>query len=208
MNTQTLNFPNKKLLDHIIVDDDVISLEASEKIKILLFGALPWYLGTGKESTVIGDDYNKFKNFQSIFEYGQLTHKFVDGGEIFSTNFEIPLLVVSSVIKKYKISDRLLRAKANLMPKVYADNDMMHNTPHVDDLIPHWVLIYYVNDSDGDTFIFNETGTQMDVSSITIQHRVTPKQGRIVIFDGKYLHAGMHPTVADFRSVINFNILK
>jgi hypothetical protein len=196
------------MLDHIIVDDDVISLEDSEKIKTLLFDSLPWYLGTGKESTVIGDDYNKFKNVQSIFEYGQLTHKFVDNGEIFSTNFEIPLLIVRAVIKKYNMSDRLLRAKANLMTRVHVDNSMLHNTPHVDDSVPHWVLIYYVNDSDGDTFIFNETGDQIDISSLTIQHRVTPKQGRIVIFDGKYLHAGMHPTLSDFRSVINFNISK
>jgi hypothetical protein len=94
------------------------------------------------------------------------------------------------------------------MTTVHVDNSMLHNTPHVDDSVPHWVLIYYVNDSDGDTFIFNETGDQINISSLTIQHRVTPRQGRIVIFDGKYLHAGMHPTLSDFRSVINFNISK
>jgi hypothetical protein len=29
--------------------------------------------------------------------------------------------------------------------------------PHIDSFFPHWNAIYYVNDSDGDTVIFNET---------------------------------------------------
>jgi hypothetical protein len=35
--------------------------------------------------------------------------------------------------------------------------------------------------------------------------KISPKKGRIVIFDGKTLHAGSHPYLSDFRMVINFN---
>ena len=30
------------------------------------------------------------------------------------------------------------------------------DSPHVDLIVPHFVMLYYVNDSDGDTLIYNE----------------------------------------------------
>jgi hypothetical protein len=60
------------------------------------------------------------------------------------------------------------------------------------------VVIYYVNDSDGDTFVFDDDGK--------IIKRVSPKKGRFFMFDGRLKHAGSHPYDNTMRVVINFNV--
>ena len=62
----------------------------------------------------------------------------------------------------------------------------IHNNMHVDMKSPHTVILYYVNDADGDTFFFNRNRECVD--------RVTPKKGRAVVFDGLTLHASSMPS--------------
>jgi hypothetical protein len=59
------------------------------------------------------------------------------------------------------------------------------------------VAIYYINDSDGDTLIFDD--------EYNIVQRVQPKKGRLIYFENDVLHAGQVPTNTEFRGVINFN---
>lgn len=68
--------------------------------------------------------------------------------------------------------------------------------PHTDRPEKHLGLIYYVNDSDGDTVFFEKE---------KIIEKVTPKKGRIVLFDGETLHSGGFPT-NNPRCIVNFNI--
>ena len=70
----------------------------------------------------------------------------------------------------------------------------LHNNMHVDMKIPHTVILYYVNDADGDTFFFNKSREIVD--------RVTPKKGRAVVFDGLTLHASSMPS-KDYRISLN-----
>ena len=51
--------------------------------------------------------------------------------------------------------------------------------------IEHIVVLYYVVTSDGDTIIYNE---RKESDKYTEKQRVTPKQGRVVIFDGGLYH--------------------
>ena len=68
--------------------------------------------------------------------------------------------------------------------------------PHTDSKVPHWVCLYYVNDSDGDTVFFDDDNNEIK--------RVSPKKGRIAFFDGSILHCGT-PSDTRSRAVINFN---
>ena len=63
-------------------------------------------------------------------------------------------------------------------------------------LIPHWVCLYYVNDSDGDTIFFDENNKEIQ--------RVSPKKGRIAFFDGAIPHCTTTPK-DDIRTVLNFD---
>jgi len=62
--------------------------------------------------------------------------------------------------------------------------------------IPHWVCLYYVNDSDGDTIFFDNNNNEIK--------RVSPKKGRIVFFDGSVNHVGSYPTKNE-RIGVNIN---
>ena len=56
-------------------------------------------------------------------------------------------------------------------------------------------LLYYVNDSDGDTLFFD--------NDLNITKRVTPKKNRAILFDSNMLHAGANPIKNETRIVIN-----
>lgn len=72
-----------------------------------------------------------------------------------------------------------------------------HYNPHIDLNFPHTVLLYYVNDADGNTVFFDNSGN--------IIKEVEPKRGRLVIFDGSIYHAAGIPKKSH-RSVVNFDI--
>ena len=79
------------------------------------------------------------------------------------------------------------------------------DSPHVDiDDFRHFVVLYYVCDSDGDTIIYNEK--QYGLEKYTEKQRVSPKQGRCVIFDGTQMHTAEQPINSNIRCVVNYNL--
>lgn len=76
-----------------------------------------------------------------------------------------------------------------------SNSDLPHNNPHIDFEFQHMVGLYYVNDSDGDTIIWD--GDKRET--------VTPKRGRFAVFNGKYYHASSCPRVSPTRIVLTFN---
>tara|TARA_B100000927_G_scaffold232309_1_gene192393 strand:- start:182 stop:727 length:546 start_codon:yes stop_codon:yes gene_type:complete len=72
-----------------------------------------------------------------------------------------------------------------------------HHNPHVDNEKPHKVILYYINDADGDTFFFDSDGK--------VIHRETPERGKMVIFDGyERYHASSSPS-KNIRMTLNIN---
>ena len=93
------------------------------------------------------------------------------------------------------------------------------NTPHIDFATPHHTVCYYVNDSDGDTVVFDQTmhGAPTDQftekallehvvkTNFTIAARASPKKGSICSFDGMRFHASSTPKISKRRVVITIN---
>lgn len=107
--------------------------------------------------------------------------------------------------------EQLIRVKANLLtpnPNAEYNNDNCIHYPHIDFYNDHLVLVYYVNDSDGDTVIFNEKwdGEKDNIVELSMNKRVTPKRGRIVAFDGRYYHTSQNPVNSPERIILNINI--
>jgi len=73
-----------------------------------------------------------------------------------------------------------------------------HDRPHTDFPFDHTVVLYYVNDSDGATVLYNNDGS--------IYKKVEPKRGRVLVFDGNILHSGGIPRQGP-RSVVNYDII-
>jgi len=81
------------------------------------------------------------------------------------------------------------------------------NGAHIDIPDPHYACVYYMNDSDGDTIIYEQNIHDTPPGSKHIdlvEHkRVTPKKGRIAIFDGARYHCSSQPR-ENYRCIINF----
>ena len=94
-------------------------------------------------------------------------------------------------------------------------NRQPYHVPHVDyqDDGLKYTAIYYLNDSDGDTYFFNEFLDPnikrfingYDPSLFTVAKSVKPKQGKLVLFDGRRYHASSYPESTPERMVLNIN---
>tara|TARA_B100000287_G_C20335069_1_gene663369 strand:- start:117 stop:665 length:549 start_codon:yes stop_codon:yes gene_type:complete len=75
--------------------------------------------------------------------------------------------------------------------------------PHIDLHFPHLTMLYYVNDADGPTRLYD--GKQHE-SPGKVVAEVEPKKGRVLFMDGNILHAGTS-TTSSRRMIINFNFI-
>jgi hypothetical protein len=99
----------------------------------------------------------------------------------------------------------LLRLRLVLSPPLpHAQHN--YGPPHFDhDLNNVKAAVYYVSDSDGDTILFEETYLESrDASKKTLLQRISPKKGRIVIFDAVRFHSTSWPTKKE-RVIVNMN---
>lgn len=108
----------------------------------------------------------------------------------------------------------LLRIRLGLFPRTMID--VPHHNPHVDFYQPHHSALYYVDDSDGDTVIFNETYDEVSAeqsvlytkeNKFTIAKTTSPRKGRMIGFNGRHYHASMHPMKTSSRIAIAFSYL-
>jgi hypothetical protein len=175
----------------ILVIDDFIDLEYQEEIKDHLMGQseingeqFPWYYID--DVTAAYEDDNQGRP--------GLSHVYVDlnddnSSEVISNFHElfIPLLEYSCHYLNMP-SAKILQGRSFMQFPLNLKSKEA-DTPHIDldEGHEHTVVLYYVVTSDGDTVIYNER-TESD--TYTVKQRVTPKQGRVVIFDGAQAASG------------------
>ena len=113
----------------------------------------------------------------------------------------------------------LYRIRIGFLPK-NDEPEYEYNTPHIDFLWDHYTACYYVNDSDGDTILFDKKMEDMGLSisdevmrsfvkktKFEIVKQVSPQKGRVVIFDGKRFHSSTKPRNHKRRLVITVNYI-
>ena len=113
-----------------------------------------------------------------------------------------------AISTKLNIIPELQKIKINFNYKDHPFNAISCFHPHCDlEEEDSWTAIYYVNESDGDTLIFEEKGMGafFNEEELNIKSRVKNKKGRIVIFNQLNLHTGMPPINSNNRIVINYN---
>lgn len=158
----------------------------------------PWFLSIGYNHYTV-DQTTYEKNF--LEERGEtvlLTHVFYLNTFRQSDNYLLSDFVFDRFLQRTQISfEKLLRSKSNL--QICSKTDKIHTTPHIDSTEPHKVLMYYANDSDGDTVFFDNNFNKIEA--------VTPKKGRFVLFDGSIHHAAGFNKISDLRINLNFNFV-
>lgn len=185
-------------MKNIEIIDNFLPEELSEEIyKVLSSPNFAWFY----QKTTVDPIFDRI--IKGSYDYPQFSHIFYNrnhGETIINSDYHP---IADQVCRRYMLNENidisLLRCKANLQlcyPK--RQKNEKFNPPHVDlhDAGECLTAIYYVCDSDGDTYFFND--------NYEVIHSVSPKANRFIVFDGQMLHAGNHPLDSRERIVINF----
>lgn len=159
---------------------------------------------------------DNFQDEHSV-DYGQFVSTIIDADgrpTPFNDyiNFLRPLCyAVQDRVPDIKLNN-IFRCKANILVQQRDALKDHYNIPHYDYAkADAWSLIYYIDDSDGDTFIFNEFQDLKDKTyrpeKLTIAERITPKKNRAVLFESARYHASSNPIETKARFVYNFIFL-
>ncbi len=189
--------------DTFIYDDNFLDSDTVKNIENDVLYSKPfWYSRIGGALTdgihgIAGDnfiDYPLFVNSDMLEDNP-------------TSVFPIAKFVVNKFAEKHGLKIKeITRSRANVS---HPSIDRRHTPPHIDNRDEHYVFIYYVNDSDGDTNIYNEKydGTTRTQDDLTLFKAVTPKSGLGVLFSGKVFHTWQPPLNTKARCIINMNIL-
>ena len=189
----------------ILVFDDIIDLKYQERIKNILIGEetfddyyFPWYFTQDVTKHMDVDSQKR-----SAFFHGYVVSDNDNTiGTIDSIFHDIFIDLLKNVCCKIDKQDvNIIKGRSFLQLPINYNGERI-DTPHIDIVDDHFVILYYVCDSDGDTIIYNE---KVKSDNYTIQKRVTPKQGRVVVFDGSYYHTAEQP-VDNVRCVVNYDL--
>lgn len=161
----------------------------------------PWFLSIGHNHYTTSKIDIETNSTSCSSECVLLTHVFYLESLRNSENYQLSDFVLNLFLERSKYPFKsLTRSKANLTLRASKDIGD-YTTPHIDFANDHMVLIYYVNDSDGDTVIFEDHKKEI------VLKKINHKKGRFVLFDGNLYHSAGINKVSDLRINLNYNIL-
>ena len=191
----------------IEVRENFISLSYQNAISNLASSkTLEWYY---EDRTMYNADIARLED-----DTPQLTHALLTEGKHYRSNhyqFFYPLILSMQDTFNIVIKD-VVRVKLNMTLKL-SDNNIIH-PPHVDTFQTGLVsVVYYADDYDGDTVLYNEVLTDKEKDEWFSYHysksrcnpivNVSPKKGKAVMFDSNRLHSSSTPCLSDRRIVLN-----
>ena len=179
--------------NEVHIFDDIIDLNYQEQIKTtLLENDFPWYYIHDVTNPYVNKQQSPGFQHNLVLEYGQ---------ENSPHHILFENLIKICCAKFNRQSVEVIKGRCFLqLPLNLKNNDV--DMPHTDTHHNHIVILYYALDSDGDTIIYNE---KIKSDNYTVKKRVTPKQGRVVIFDGGLFHTAEQP-INNTRCIVNYNV--
>lgn len=166
----------------------------------------PWNYN---EDVTNSKDYDT--NSVVTLEYNNqgFSHKLYDLKYNFKSNYFFNFFPIFLLLQeKFNIEsyNNLIRMRLGLLQNLIKPIEYRYNCPHVDYDENHFVTLYYFNDSDGDSIIFNEKlRDNMEDNNFTIKKSITPKENKLVVFNGNHYHASSNPTKSNKRIVLTIN---
>ena len=186
--------------NEILVFDDIIDLDYQNTIKEILLGDrqykgydFPWYLTHDVTKPAKADSQLRPAFFHGYVDYPS---------ELSSIFHDLFIRLIQNSCAKINIKNVDVIQGRSFCQLPISSDKISVDTPHIDTKENHFVMLYYVCDSDGDTIIYNE---QKKSDNYTVQKRITPKQGRVVLFDGNFYHTAEQPT-DNVRCVVNYDL--
>ena len=190
-----------KLKDTIVIDD-LLSEEDHNKYHDLVMRQ-PWRFI--KDMSYANHEVaNPSYGFNNIYKHP-------DHGIVSALYETVCVPIVNELLKKTNLTISDINYTRSFLQLPLASKFIKErNGIHIDIPQDHYACVYYLNDSDGDTIIYEQTkydtpGQSQNV--MVVEHkRVKPKKGRMVIFDGARYHCSSQPT-ENYRCIINFDLI-
>jgi hypothetical protein len=178
-----------------IVIDDVLPKEYADKIeRIHISGSFPWTFNV--DMTLPAELRTKLTDYINTPGFTHASVHLKKQVSQYIAQFAKIVYYTLQKINYTKAYEIIVCRSFMLLPTPKVEE---FTTKHIDTETPHLVILYYVNDTDGDTYFF---GKEKDSELV---QRVSPRKNRAVIFDGANYHASSLPT-NKHRIVMNFNL--
>jgi|TARA_B110000090_G_C13144009_1_gene354975 hypothetical protein len=186
----------------LVIDDFLPEQQFKTMQSSLLGNDFPWYF-----LPTVSRPPGSYIPLGSTETFGWFHNFYSKEDNINSPTIEIlkPLL---DGIQQHDNADFIrIRASLKTHLKGFTEND--YNLPHVDYNFPHMSVIYYLNKSDGDTWMFNEVFKSFpEPDEFTVNDRITPKPNRLLVFNGLNYHTASNPINSNTRFIININYIQ
>lgn len=187
----------------ITVIDDFLPAEEFEKLRTFVESIeFPWhYVQTASAAP------GAFVPENSMETYGWVHLIFSESHNLKSWTITHFSSLFDKIIRDFNLKITRARASGKTYKKGFTENN--YNLPHVDYFYPHISIIYYINESDGDTWLFDQMYTgHPEPTKFTVQNRITPKPNRLLLIDGLQYHTASNPINNDIRIILNINGVK
>lgn len=196
-------------MNDIVEIENIIPKAYADAIEERVTGKqFQWYLNKSLVSPDFFTDRKKYLEYNPV----GFNHFLYEENQVQSPQFEFfyPLILTIQDLKLFP-NNSLERARFNLTEP--RNSDLKNHMPHIDSWYEHYVVIYYVNDNNGSTFIFDQVNENFELDSkefiettnFTIKKEIKPKKGKIVAFNGQHYHASSYSTNSPYRVVLNMN---
>jgi ectoine hydroxylase-related dioxygenase (phytanoyl-CoA dioxygenase family) len=215
--------------NEIIVIDDAISPQYQDYLENrLLANTTSWFFS----ADVAFDNHVVEKlNLEKRCAFSKTFFSVGTGSRNDEFDFILPMVFESCDKIGFQVEQTLFSRSFFTMPIPNVEKNSKDHI-HVDTIEPHMVCLYYVNDADGDTVLYDHylddfltdpvikeklemldyskpgasplfiVDENIDKSTFKEVQRVTPKKGRMVFFNGYQYHTSSRPS-SGYRMVIN-----
>lgn len=198
--------------DYLIIDD-IIPLSYQNQIQNLINDKeFPWYFGNSINHNPENKEYTD-SNTTDAPGFGHLVLN-PETGEPNSPIYpHIKPILYFLEDKTDVIVDEIKRIRIRRTIPTPGHTLEKYTPAHVDlsQSKEYKSLVYYVEDSDGDTVLFDSEYNPDNGETVLfnddkkIMTRVSPKKGRGFLFKGKIFHSGNVPVNFNQRTIINFD---
>ena len=180
-------------MDYKVYDNLVPEYLMTEIEQLLTSNMFPWYLN---RKTVYDESYvSESSDYQDVAAFA---HLFSGNAGASSPWYNMSEILLGKFIDGSGLKCKgIVRARANYMVAQPNNYPKLPCPPHVDGLYKHHVLLYYVNESDGETILYEDG---------KVVAKVAPARGRFLYFSGSDMHSASPPQNYDKRIAINYNL--
>jgi hypothetical protein len=187
----------------IRIYDDIVSKDLQDSVEKIVFDQFfPWYFVedvTYKNVKEIEKKIGKEGAYPGFFHYFFMENK------VTNSDFET-IKKLLFCVKDFSFDSYVVFSCRTFLqlPLKHINSNYTHNHKHTDisSNIDAISALYYVNETDGDTVFFGKNPED----NLTL--RVSPKKGRLVLFDSDIYHASTDPSENYRRAIINFILVR